>query len=111
MNIEKLLHEWRSSVEEYASAKAEAEYLSHFRKSKIAILMTEAEVKEGIKAANAQDRYARAHPEYQELLLGLKAAVEKSELFRMRMKIAEQRVEVWRTNCANNRKEKGMYGA
>ncbi len=108
--IEKLINDWRANVAAYAKAKAEHDYLDHFRKSKIALLMNEA-LSNGIEAANAQDRYARSHSEYIELLEGLRASTEQSEDLRYRMKIAEARVEVWRTKQANNRREQKQYGA
>ena len=107
--IEKLLQEWRCEVTNYAKAAADYEYLYEFRKSKLAILMTEA-LSEGIEAANAQERYARQHIDYLELLDGLRAAKEKSENLRWRMKIAEQQIDVWRTKQANSRNEFKKYG-
>ena len=109
-DIEKLIHDWRANVGEYAKAKADHDYLYEFRKSLKAILMTEA-LKEGIDKANAQERYAYAHKRYTELLDGLRVATEKAEDLRYRMKIAEARVEVWRTKQANSRREKSMYNA
>lgn len=109
-NIEKLIHEWRTSIPEYSKAKAEAEYLREFRKSKKAILMVEAEQK-GIKTGQEREAYAYSHKEYQELLSGLKAAVEKSESLKYRMVVAEKRVDIWRTMSANTRRESNMYGA
>ena len=43
--IEKLIQEWRSGVDEYAKANADKNYLTEFRKSKKAILMAEAQEK------------------------------------------------------------------
>ena len=108
--IEKLIHDWRNNVAAYAKAKAQCDYLNHFRKSKIALLMNQA-LSKGIEAANAQDRYARSHEDYIALLEGLRVATEESEDLRYRMKIAEARVEVWRTKQANNRREQKGYGA
>jgi len=76
--IERRLTELREISRQYAKAKAEAEYLEHFRKSKHAILMREAE-KEGYKTSAAQEREAYAHPEYVQLLDGYKTAVELCE--------------------------------
>lgn len=109
MEIEKLLHEWRQRVDEYAKAKADMDYLKEFRKSKKAILMNEALTK-GEEKVNAQERYAYAHDEYVQLLEGLRVATEKSESLRCRMKIAEERINVWRTKQANNRRESAHYG-
>ena len=57
MNIEKLINDWRNSVDDYAKAKAEAEYLKEFRKSKKALLMVEAEQK-GLKTGQERESYA-----------------------------------------------------
>ncbi len=58
MDIEKLIHEWRSSVKEYAKAKADTEYLREFRKSKKAILIGRA-AEEGLKTGQERDLRGR----------------------------------------------------
>jgi len=88
--------------EEFAKAKAKRCHLEEFRKSKKALLMTEA-LKTGIEAANAQERYAYAHPEYQSLLDGLAAAIETEEFLKWGMEAARMRVEIWRSEEATNR--------
>jgi len=108
-SIEKLFHEWRNSVDEAAKAKANVVYLTEFRKSKKAILMREAELK-GMKTGQERESYAYSHPEYIELLEGLKVAVETNESLRNRMMIAKERIGVYRTHEANKRKEFGSYG-
>lgn len=108
--IEKLIHEWRSSVDDYAKAKADQVYLTEYRKSKKAILEKEA-AKEGLKTGQERESYAYSHKEYLEVLDGLREATEKSEGLRYRMKIAEERVNVWRTKQANGRREQNQYGA
>lgn len=87
---------------EFAKAKSERCYLEEFRKSKKALLMTEA-LKQGIEAANAQERYAYSHPDYQGLLEGLAAAIEKEEFLKWGMEAARMRVDVWRSEEASNR--------
>jgi len=109
-DIERLIHAWRSHVEEYAAAKAEHEYLKEFRKSKKAILMCKYE-QQGEKVASTREAKAYADPEYLELLEGLRAATEKSESLRYRMTIAQTRVDVWRTQEANSRRERNNYNA
>ena len=110
MSIETLINDWRLSIDENAQAKSDAEYLREFRKSKKAILMQEAESK-GYKTGQERESYAYSHPEYIELLEGLRVAVEKAESFRCRMILAEKRVNIWQSKQANGRKEQGMYGA
>lgn len=107
--IEKLINDWRASIGEYAKAKADMDYLKEFRKSKKAILMNQA-LSKGIDKANAQERYAYSHDDYVALLDGLREATKKAEELRWRMRIAEERINVWRTKQANTRRESAHYG-
>lgn len=102
----------RQAVTEHAKAKAERVYLEHFRKSKKAILMAEAAESdpEKYKSAASQEAYAYRHPDYLELLEGLKQATETEEYRRWQLKIREMRFEEWRTEQANQRREMGRYG-
>ena len=89
----------------FAAAKAQRVYLEEFRKSKKALLMGQS----SLEAANAREQYAYSHPEYLSLLGGLKAAVEQEEKLRWDLIAAQARVEIWRTEQANNRnKERTM---
>jgi hypothetical protein len=85
----------------FAKAKAERCYIEEFRKSKKAILM-----KRSMESAiGAQEREAYAHPEYVQLLEGLREAIEIEEKLRWDLLGAQARVEIWRTEQANNRAE------
>ena len=86
---------------EYAKAKAERVYLEEFRKTKKALLMKAAMSK--YEAVSAQEREAYAHPEYQELLKGLQAAIEIEEELKWKLEAARLRVEVYRTEEASAR--------
>lgn len=86
----------------YAKAKAERVYLEEFRKSKKALLMQEAFCV-GVDTMAGQERDAYARIEYQDLLKGLKEAVEIEESLKWKMTAAQLRVEIWRTTQANNR--------
>ena len=86
----------------FAKAKAERIYLEEFRKSKKALLMQEALFR-GVEAISAQERDAYAHPDYKTLILGLKEAVETEEKLKYQLLGAQLRVDIWRTNQANNR--------
>jgi hypothetical protein len=86
----------------YAKAKSERIYIEEFRKSKKALLMQIAQLK-GVETMAAQERDAYANLEYQELLKGLKEAVEVEEKLRWQMVAAQIKVDVWRTEQANNR--------
>lgn len=104
------LAELRQMSEEFATAYAERVYLEEFRKSKLAMLMQDAE-RAGFTSAAAQDREARAHKEYRDLLDNLKVAVEKSEKLRWHLEVAKLGVAVWQTQNANERAERRAYGA
>ena len=85
----------------FAKAKAERIYLEEYRKSLKAILM-----KRSLESAiGAQEREAYAHDEYQQLLMGIRAAVEAEEELRWSLVAAQARVEVWRSQEATNRAE------
>jgi hypothetical protein len=91
----------RDNGKVYAQAKAERIYLEEYRKSLKAILMK----KSMENAVNAQEREAYSHPEYVELLEGLRDAVVAEERLRWEMVAAQARVEVWRSQEASNRVE------
>lgn len=108
--IERRLTELRDTAKAFAKAYAQREYLDEFKKSKLAMLMKQAEVKGHVSAA-AQEREARASADYLELLEGLRDATEQAEGLRWQLKIAEIASEVWRTKEASKRAEKRGYGA
>lgn len=107
--IERRMAELRDLAGKFAKAYATREHLDEFKKSKLAILMKQAE-RDGAATSAAQEREARAHPQYLELLDGLKAAVEESESLRWQLKIAEIGAEVWRTRQSTRRAEMMGYG-
>jgi hypothetical protein len=92
----------------YAKAKADAEYLAQFRKSKKALLMIEGE-KEGHKTGAMQERYAYAHPEYVGLLEGLRAATEECERLRFTIEAAKIACSIWQTKMASERAERKAF--
>jgi hypothetical protein len=88
---------------DYAKAKAQRVLLEEWRKSKKALLMKEAMLK--FEAVNAQEREAYSHPEYQELLKGLAAAIEIEEELKWKLEAARMRVDCWRTEESTKRME------
>jgi hypothetical protein len=113
MSIEKAearLMELRQKSVDYAQAYSERNWLEELKKSKLAMLMKEAESR-GFTSAAAQDREARAHEDYLDLLLDLKKATELSERLRWELEIAKLGVAVWQTQNANERAERRAYGA
>jgi hypothetical protein len=83
----------------YAEAKANVTYLEQFRKSKKALLFANAM---GNTIAD-KEAYAYSHPEYIELLDGLKEAVAEAERLRWMLVAAQARIDVFRTQEASNR--------
>lgn len=83
----------------YAQAKADVTYLEEFRKSKKAMLFSAAI---GNTIADRENQ-AYSHPEYLEVLDGLKKAVEKAESLRWKLIAAQARIDVWRSQEASNR--------
>lgn len=99
LNPQKALARMEKNARRLAKAKAERVHLEEYRKSKKALLMKQSD---GLSAA-LQERDAYSHPEYLELLNGLKVAVEAEEVLRWRMVTDQAIVEVWRSTEASNR--------
>lgn len=89
------------NAKKFAGAKAQRCYLEEYRKSLKAILMKQSME----QAIGAQEREAYAHDDYVALLHGLKEAIEIEERLRWDLVAAQSRVEIWRTEQANNRAE------
>lgn len=87
------------SAPKYAKAKAERVYIENFLRSKKALLMNKSDAKSAVE----REQYAYSHPEYCELLEGLKAAVEVEERLKWELTAAQIRTEVWRSQEASNR--------
>lgn len=94
-------------AQKFAHAQAQAEHLGEFRKSKKALLMREAEC-QGVKTAAIQEREAYAHPDYVELLNGLRIATEQALSCKWRLEIARMRFEWARTKAATRRAEMNL---
>ena len=88
----------RDHADELGAAKAARVYLEDFRKSKKALLFAK---KSGTVAE--RENYAYAHAEYQELILGLKQAVQAEEALRWKMKAAELKIDLYRTQESSRR--------
>ena len=82
-----------------AKAISDRKYLEDFRKVKLAMLIQEAPA----GTVSAREAWATAHDDYEEVLQGLRAAVEQEAELKHMFTIAEARIEVWRTIQANNR--------
>lgn len=104
---EQSFHEMTGISQNYAKAKSTREHIEQFRKSKKALLMKDAEVA-GHKSAVTQEREAYAHPDYIELLDGLKAAIEQEEALRWQLELFKMKFEMWRTKQATQRAEMNL---
>lgn len=91
----------RDNANKYAQAKANVTYMTEYRKSLKAILMTECEA----ETQSAKETYAYKHPDYVTHLVGLKDAVAEAERLRWLMVAAEARIEVWRSLESSARAE------
>lgn len=91
-SIERSLHFINKQAEEYAKAKSQRVYLEEFRKSKKALLMNQAE-QEGRKTGQERESYAYAHPDYQNLLEGIRAAIEIEESLRWKLLSARENID------------------
>ena len=98
-HVEKALEYMRVQASNHAQAKASRIQIENFRKSKKGMLIGDCEE----KTMAAKEAWAYAHPEYVELLDGLKVAVEIEEEILWKMRAAQLTVEVYRTQQANNR--------
>jgi hypothetical protein len=107
MKAEELIHTMRMNAQAFADAKAKRVYIDNFRKSKLAILMKDAE-RAGYNTAAAQEREALANPEYIELIDGLAEATKIEEKARWDLNIAELSVEIWRSQQATKRAEMNL---
>jgi hypothetical protein len=59
----------------------------------------------GTEVLGKQDTFAYAHPEYVEILEGIRAAVELEEKYRWLMTTAQAKISVWQTEQYNARLE------
>ena len=91
----------RDNAPAYAAAKANVIYMTEFRKSLKAMLMTQSKE----DTIGAQERYAYAHKEYRDHLLAIGEAVSEAERLRWLMVAAEAKIEVWRSLESSARAE------
>ena len=83
----------------FAKAKSDRIYLEEFRKTKKSLLM----LASSESSAVMREADAYAHKEYQELLAGLRVAVEQEDTLLWQLRAAQARIEIYRTDSANNR--------
>ena len=107
MTEEERFQELQTLADTFAQAQAQAEYLEHFRKSKKALLMKDAEIG-GATSAVIQEREAYRHSDYLMLLEGLKVATEVALSSKWRLELARMKFEAWRTRQATKRAEMNL---
>ena len=107
---ELLIHNFREAGKAYATARAEAQTLEHYRHVVLSKQMAMAEAK-GAKSIAAQDRDARMSPEYQVHLDGMKVAILSESLRKTDLQAAEYEIEMYRTEAASKRLERKAYSA
>jgi hypothetical protein len=95
----------------YAKAKAETEYLKHFRKSKLAILKGKYSEQDSKLSNAACDDLARADKDYIEVLKGLREAIEVSEAAFWELSISKSGIQIWQTQESTRRAEMSMTGS
>jgi hypothetical protein len=96
--VEKANDFLRDNAQLFAKARAERIYIEEFRKSKKALL-----VQEATGTVLERESYAYGHPEYIELLEGLREAVEREEELLWKFKAAQAKIEIWRTQESTRR--------
>jgi hypothetical protein len=90
----------RDKGKDYAKAKADRVHLEQFRKTKKAMLY----VTQAGGTVSDREAFAYSHPDYVKILDGIKAAVEIEETLRWQIEAAALKIEIWRTQQANQRK-------
>ena len=84
----------------YALAQGNHDRLAEWRKSKKSLLMLQSQQ----SSAAMKEAEAYAHPEYLDLLDEIKFAQVEAITLKLQIEAAKLRVEVYRTDSANNRR-------
>ncbi len=104
INVERALEYIRDNASDFGVAKAARVFIDEYKKSKKAMLMLEIE-----GTGLVREAHAYSHPEYITLLEDLKTAFEEEEKIIWLMVAARAKIEVWRTQQANNRRVDGAH--
>lgn len=92
------------AIAPYAKSKADRTYIENYLRSKKAILMQSSPV--DCQTVAAKESYAYSHPEYIDLINGLRSAVEIEEKAKWALEKFKIEFEHWRTIQANDRWQK-----
>ena len=101
INPFKALDFMRDNAPAYAMAKGNVIYMTEFRKSLKATLMTNCDA----KTQTEREAYAYAHSDYVAQLEALKIATEEEERLKYMLSAAQARIEVWKTQEYSKRQE------
>ena len=96
--LEKRMEEIRQIGDSYASAKANLNYLEHYRKIRLAQMMKEKMSTCANMSVAKADLESRAEEEYIKLCQDLKNAVEQESKLAWSKKMVELKFEFWKTN-------------
>ena len=97
--VDKAVHWLLDSAEESAQKRATRLYLEDFTRSlKAEIMSTHL-----AEPLGAQERYAYSDMRYKNHLAALKQAIYEDEKARFLRDAASVKIEVWRSQCANDR--------
>jgi hypothetical protein len=88
----------RDNASEHAKAKSERIYLMEYRKTVKALQINKCK-----GTIQEREAFAYAHPDYLVVLDGIREAVREEERLNWIMKAAEGKMELYRTQSANNR--------
>ena len=102
--LEVMLHNLREAGEAFARAKASRLMAEHMRK--VVLALEQKTHQEGCKSVAAQEREALASERYKQHISDEAKACFDEEMARTRLKDAEYRLELYRTESANLRAER-----
>tara|TARA_R100000458_G_C8252289_1_gene228995 strand:- start:548 stop:889 length:342 start_codon:yes stop_codon:yes gene_type:complete len=108
--LEKRMEEIRQIGNDYASAKADLNYLEHYRKIRLAQMMKEKMSTCANMSVAKADLESRAEEEYIKLCQDLKNAVEQESRLAWSKKMVELKFEFWKTNQISAMSERKKYG-
>jgi hypothetical protein len=89
----------RDNASAISHAKGNRIYLEEFRKTKKSIL-----IQNTTGTVLERESYAYSHPEYIEVIEALRSAVQEEERLKWLMIAAQAKIEMWRTQSANDRR-------
>ena len=108
--LEKRMEEIRQIGNDYATAKANLNYLEHYRKIRLAQMMRQKMSTCANMSVAKADLESRAEEEYIKLCQDLKNAVEQESKLAWEKKMVELKFEFWKTNQISAMSERKKYG-